>query len=145
MINVYICHTLHHKLPFWGSLIPTVMIYYLKTTSYYYSKHVYNSRKHEKMLLSNLIRNIKKVKKSKILWKKLLETMKRRLCYRTKSGKKNWKQVRQETVVSLIYRRVGGRVEHFCCEISVVFLWLICNFILLLFNGKGNNINITKK
>ena len=110
-----------------------------------FKTYVYNSRKHEKMLLSNLIRNIKKVKKSKILWKKLLETMKRRLCYRTKSGKKNWKQLRQETVVSLIYRRVGGRVEHFCCEISVVFLWLICNFILLLFNGKGNNINITKK
>ena len=50
--------------------------------------YVYNARKHEKILLSNLIRNIKKVKKSKILWKKLLETMKRRLCCRAKSGKK---------------------------------------------------------
>ena len=39
------------------------MIYYLKTTFYYYSKYyVYNSKKHEKISLNNLIRNVKKVK-----------------------------------------------------------------------------------
>ena len=39
------------------------MIYYLKTTLYYYSKiYVCNSRKFEKISLNNLIRNVTKVK-----------------------------------------------------------------------------------
>ena len=41
-------HTFHHILPFLDSLIPTVMIYYFKTTFYYYSKFMYTFQENVK-------------------------------------------------------------------------------------------------
>ena len=74
---------LHHRLPFLVSAISTVMIYFLKTISYYYPK----SRKHEKISLQNLIRNVTKVKNIEKEIGNYWKQWKKRLCCITKSGK----------------------------------------------------------
>ena len=80
--------------------------------------YVYNSRKHEKISLKNLIRNITKVKN---IEKEIAEKNKKRLCCITKIGKKL--KTNSKKNVSLINLSKGWGVKYFCREISVVFCY----------------------
>ena len=80
--------------------------------------YVYNSRKHEKVLLNNLIRNVTKVKniENEIAGNNEIKVM---LC------DKKWKKIENKlNPVSLIYPRGGG---------ETFLLRKICCFLLLLF------------
>ena len=85
--------------------------------------YVYNSRKHEKSSLNNLIRN---VKKKKNIEKEIAGNNEKKLYCITKVGK-NVKQVKREKLVSLIYLRGGG------WEIFVVFCYYLFVYFILLF------------
>ena len=116
--------------------------------------YVYNSRKHEKSSLNNLIRNVKKIKN---IEKEIAGNNEKKLYCITKV-EKNVKQVKREKLVSLIYLRGGGWeifvVKYllfsvitylsisFCCFFYLFFV-CVCvrnfrgshfNFILVLFN-----------
>ena len=90
------------------------MIYYLKTTFYYYSKFfVYNSSKHEKSSLNNFIRNITKVK----------------------SIEKEIAGNDEKKIMLYIYPRGGGGtyfLRNICCPL-LLFYYLCIYFILFLF------------
>ena len=66
--------------------------------------YVYNSKKHEKISLNNLIRNVTKVKN---IGKETAGNDQKKLCCITKN-KKKWKQVKLKNTVSLIYPRAEG-------------------------------------
>ena len=138
------------------------MIYYLKTAFYYYWKYVYNSRKHEKVLLNNLIRNVTKVEniEKEIAGKNEIKVM---LC------DKKWKKIENKlNPVSLIFPRGGGEtflLRKICCFLLLLFylsfslfyffsLFFVCvcvitfcgSFIILFWCYLiKNEINITKK
>ena len=41
LIYLYICHSYHHRMLFLDSVVPAVMMFYLKSTFYFYSNFMY--------------------------------------------------------------------------------------------------------
>ena len=92
--------------------------------------YVYNSKKHEKISLSNLIRNVTKVKN---IEKKIGRNNERKIMLYQKKWEKIETQLNEngyKSFKSLINLSMGWGVEHFCCEISVVF----CYYLFIYFN-----------
>ena len=90
LINVIICHNLHHRLPFFDSLIPTLIIYYLKTTFFTVQNLYIQLQKQEKVLLNNLIRNVTKIQNAE---RNITENNERKIMLYTEKVENDWKQV----------------------------------------------------